>query len=132
MTHYSPLVDTYPQYPFEIVSGNGMHVTDAEGNIYLDLYGGHAVCGIGHSHPHLVAAIYEQAQKLFFYSNLTRLSIRTRAAEELLKFANSHLASVFFCNSGAEANENALRIALQLTHRTQIASLYGSFHGRST
>lgn len=126
------LVETYPQYPFELVRGEGNFVFDRDGKRYLDLYGGHAVCLIGHSPGELHEALSSQAQTLHFYSNLTPLEIRSRAAEGLLQFADSKLASVFFCNSGAEANENALRIALMLTGRKRLVSLKGGFHGRTT
>ena len=128
----SPLVDTYPQYPFEIAKGEGSKVFDTDGNSYLDLYGGHAVCSIGHCHPKLTEALKKQADELIFYSNLTPLAVRTKAAEMLIQFADCHLSSVFFCNSGAESNEHALKLALQLTGRKEIVALTGGFHGRTT
>ncbi|MCB0329947.1 MAG: aspartate aminotransferase family protein [Bdellovibrionales bacterium] len=126
------LVDTYPQYPFEITRGEGVYVFDDSGNRYLDMYGGHAVCSLGHCNSRIAEAISRQAEKLFFYSNLTKLSIRDEAAETLVRFADSHLSSLFFCNSGAEANENALKLAVQLTGRSRLVSLKGGWHGRTT
>ena len=78
---------------------------------YLDLYGGHAVAGTGHSHPHVVAAIVDQTEKLLFYSNLVHSDVRARAAERLISISPESLTKVFFCNSGTEANENAMRMA---------------------
>ncbi|MCI5065016.1 aminotransferase class III-fold pyridoxal phosphate-dependent enzyme [bacterium] len=132
MPQNSHLVDTYPQYPFEITSGKGPYVFDGEGNRYLDLYGGHAVCALGHCEPRIAARIAAQAEKLFFYSNLTKLRIRDEAAEALIRFADSSLHSVFFCNSGAEANENALKLAVQTTGRSKLVAFSGGWHGRTT
>lgn len=132
MNAVSPLVNTYPQYPFEITHGSGVHVTGSDGNKYLDLYGGHAVCALGHNHPRIQQAIAAQAEKLFFYSNLTSLTIRQQAAEALLSFANNEMASVFLCNSGAEANENALKLSVQLTGRSRLVAFKGGWHGRTT
>ncbi|NBW39398.1 aminotransferase class III-fold pyridoxal phosphate-dependent enzyme [bacterium] len=132
MDAIAPLVNTYPQYPFEITHGSGAYVTGSDGNTYLDLYGGHAVCALGHNHPRIQQAIACQSEKLFFYSNLTRLSIRNKAAEALLTFANNRMSSLFFCNSGAEANENALKLAVQLTGRSRIVAFKGGWHGRTT
>ncbi|MGA1191074.1 MAG: aspartate aminotransferase family protein [Bdellovibrionota bacterium] len=128
----APLVNTYPQYPFEITHGKGVYVTGSDGNQYLDLYGGHAVCALGHNHPRIQHAITEQAEQLFFYSNLTSLAIRNKAAEALLSFANNGMSAVFFCNSGAEANENALKLSVQLTGRSRLVAFKGGWHGRTT
>jgi acetylornithine/succinyldiaminopimelate/putrescine aminotransferase len=130
------LQPTYPPYPFPILRGEGDRVFDDQGNPYFDFYGGHCVCSTGHSHPKVVAAIAAQAKELIFYSTAADLPIRTRAAEGLIQFANSDqasgLVSVFFCNSGAEANENALKLAAKLTGRTKYAAFLGGWHGRTT
>lgn len=111
--------------------GRGSWVWTSEGDKYLDLYGGHAVCATGHSHPHVVKAIQEQAEKVLFYSNLVYSEIRGRAAEKLISVAPETLTKVFFCNSGTEANENAMRMARMATGREKIISFTGGFHGRS-
>jgi len=130
------LQPTYAPYPFPILRGQGDRVFDDQGNTYFDFYGGHCVCSTGHSHPKVVAAIAAQAKDLIFYSTAADLPIRNRAAEGLIQFANSDqasgLVSVFFCNSGAEANENALKIAAKLTGRTKFAAFKGGWHGRTT
>ncbi|MFL6373928.1 MAG: aspartate aminotransferase family protein, partial [Pyrinomonadaceae bacterium] len=98
---------------------------------YLDLYGGHAVCATGHSHPHVVEAIKQQADRVLFYSNLVYSDIRGRAAEKLASVAPDLLSKVFFCNSGTEANENAMRMARMATGREKIVTFTGGFHGRT-
>jgi acetylornithine/succinyldiaminopimelate/putrescine aminotransferase len=125
------LIDTYAQFPLDIVSGSGSRLRDRAGREYWDFYGGHAVALLGHSHPAVVRAICAQAAELTFYSNVLPLDVRTRAAQRLAAFAPPGLRHVFFCNSGAEANENALKLALRHTSRTRIASLVGGWHGRS-
>ena len=130
------LLPTYAPYPFPIVRGQGDRVFDDQGQAYFDFYGGHCVCSTGHAHPTVAAAIGRQAQELIFYSTAANLPVRTRAAQGLLEFVNSErpsgLASVFFCNSGAEANENALKVAAKLTGRTRFAAFQGGWHGRTT
>jgi len=125
------LVKTYAQFPFAIMDGNGARVRAEDGREYWDLYGGHAVALLGHSHPAVTRAVTAQASRLTFYSNVVPLEIRARAAEQLCKFAPDGLSRVFFCNSGAEANENALKLAIRQTGRKQIAALQGGFHGRT-
>ena len=127
----SPLVNTYRQLPFTVASGQGARVCDERGREYWDLYGGHAVALLGHSHPAVTRAVAEQAGRLTFYSNAVPLEVRTRAADRLCAFAPDGLSRVFFCNSGAEANENALKLAIQQTGRKRIAALSGGFHGRT-
>ena len=124
-------VATYAKMPIAIESGSGAWVWTSEGERYLDLYGGHAVCGTGHSHPRVVAAIQEQAEKVLFYSNLVYSEIRGRVAEKLVLVAPNELTQVFFCNSGTEANENAMRMARMATGRHKIISFTGGFHGRT-
>ncbi|MGH8398011.1 MAG: aspartate aminotransferase family protein [Gammaproteobacteria bacterium] len=125
------LLPTYRPYPFAFVSGNGEQVFDEQGNAYLDFYGGHCVAGTGHCHPAVAAAIAEQAHKLIFYSAAAQLPVRDVAAQTLVDFAGADMASVFFCNSGAEANESALKIALKLTGRKKFVAFQGAFHGRT-
>lgn len=127
----TPLLPTYTPYPFTIVSGSGERVFDAEGRAYLDFYGGHCVASTGHSHPAVAAALAEQARSLIFYSAAAQLPVRDAAAQALVDFAPHGMASAFFCNSGAEANENALKLAVQLTGRHRFAAFRGSFHGRT-
>lgn len=125
------LVDTYAQLPFTLDSGRGSRVRDNNGREYWDLYGGHAVALLGHSHPAVTRALAVQAERLTFYSNVAPLAVRTEAAERLAGFAPPELSRVFFCNSGTEANENALKLAIQQTGRRRIAALVGGFHGRT-
>jgi acetylornithine/succinyldiaminopimelate/putrescine aminotransferase len=129
-----PLLATYTPFPFPLVLGRGDRVFDNAGRHYFDFYGGHCVCSTGHAHPHVVAAIARQAEKLLFYSTAADIPVRQEAAEALIRFANSHgelgLASVFFCNTGSEANENALKLAAKLTGRSRFASFDGGWHGR--
>lgn len=127
----SALVNTYSQFPITIASGSGARVRDDRGREYWDLYGGHAVALIGHSHPAVTRALAAQAERLTFYSNAAPLEIRARAAERLCQFAPNGLDRVFFCNSGSEANEHALKLAIQQTGRKRIAALEGGFHGRT-
>lgn len=124
-------VETYAKMPLAIERGKGEWVWTSEGEKYLDLYGGHAVCSTGHSHPHLKNAIKEQAEKVLFYSNLVYSEIRGRAAEKLVSVAPVQLTKAFFCNSGTEANENAMRMARMATGREKIVSFSGGFHGRT-
>ena len=129
-----PLLPTCVAFPFSLVRGEGVRVFDNAGRDYFDFYGGHCVCSTGHAHPHVVAAIARQAKKLLFYSTAADIPVRQEAAEALIRFANSHgelrLASVFFCNTGSEANENALKLAAKLTGRSRFAAFDGGWHGR--
>ncbi len=122
---------TYKKMGIAIECGEGAWVWASDGEKYLDLYGGHAVCATGHSHPHVVKAIQEQAEKLLFYSNLVYSDIRGRAAEKLVSIAPESLVKAFFCNSGTEANENAMRMARMATGREKVISFSGGFHGRT-
>jgi acetylornithine/N-succinyldiaminopimelate aminotransferase len=124
-------VETYKKMPISVERGEGSWVWTSEGEKYLDLYGGHAVCATGHSHPHVVKAIREQAEKVLFYSNLVYSEIRARAAEKLVSVAPDGLTKAFFCNSGTEANENAMRMARMATRREKIVTFTGGFHGRT-
>jgi len=122
---------TYKKMPIAAVRGKGVWLYTSDDEKYLDLYGGHAVAGTGHSHPHVVAAIAEQAGKLLFYSNLVYSEARATAAEKLVSIAPDSLTKVFFCNSGTEANENAMRMARLTTGRDNIITFSGGFHGRT-
>lgn len=122
---------TYKKMPIIAERGEGVWLYTSDGRKYLDLYGGHAVAGTGHSHPHVVAAIKEQAAKLLFYSNLVYSEARAHAAERLIRIAPASLTKAFFCNSGTEANENAMRMARMCTGREKIITFSGGFHGRT-
>jgi len=122
---------TYKKMPVVAERGEGCWVFTSNGERYLDLYGGHAVAGTGHCHPHVVKAIKEQAGKMLFYSNLVYSETRARAAEKLVSVAPEFLTKAFFCNSGTEANENAMRMARMTTGRENIITFSGGFHGRT-
>ncbi|NTW87059.1 MAG: aminotransferase class III-fold pyridoxal phosphate-dependent enzyme [Holophagaceae bacterium] len=123
------LLPTYAPYPFPLVRGEGDRVFDDAGQAWWDFYGGHCVCATGHSHPAVVKAVAEQAATLLFYSAAAALPVRDEAAERITAF--SGMDSVFFCNSGAEANENALKLALLLTGRKHLGAFDGGWHGRT-
>jgi acetylornithine/succinyldiaminopimelate/putrescine aminotransferase len=125
------LLEVYEQIPVRPVRGEGVFLFTAEGERFLDFYGGHAVAALGYGHPSLVEALQGQARTLFFQSNLVPLDVRERAAEALARFAPPGLSRVFFVNSGAEANENALRIAFRATGRPRVVAVEGAFHGRT-
>jgi acetylornithine/N-succinyldiaminopimelate aminotransferase len=122
---------TYAKWPIAAERGEGVWLYTNEGERYMDLYGGHAVAATGHCHPHVVAAIQNQAERLLFYSNMVYSDIRARAAEKLVKVAPKEFTKAFFCNSGTEANENAMRMARLATGREAIITFTGSFHGRT-
>ena len=124
-------VETYKKMEISVERGSGAWVWTSEGDKYLDLYGGHAVCATGHSHPHVVKAIKEQAENVVFYSNLVYSGIRAKAAEKLVSVAPLTLTKAFFCNSGTEANENAMRMARMATGRDKVITFTGGFHGRT-
>ena len=121
----------YAHLPFVPEAGEGCEIVTAEGRRILDLYGGHAVAALGYRHPRLTAAIAEQAARLLFQSNAVALDIRARAAEALAAVAPGDLTRAFFTNSGAEANENALRLACIATGRRRVLAIEHGFHGRS-
>ena len=127
----SPLLEIFERMGLEIPSGDGVTVQDKSGRKYLDFYGGHAVASLGYGHPYLVEALANQARRLFFQSNAVDLEIRVRAAARLVKFAPLGLTRVFFVNSGAEAIENALRVAFLVTKRPRVVAVAGAFHGRT-
>ncbi len=125
------LSEIYPVLPWEPVKGEGVYLHDASGRRVLDLYTGHAVAALGYGHPRLIEAIVRQARALMFQSNAVPLKVRDEAAQKLADFAPTVLERVMFVNSGAEANENALRLALKLTGRSKIVALEHGFHGRT-
>ncbi len=126
------LFPVYPLYDVEIVRGQGCKVWDANGVEYLDLYGGHAVISIGHSHPHYIKKVTEQLAKLGFYSNSVKNSIQQRFAQRLGKICGYDDYSLFLINSGAEANENAMKLASFATGRRRIIAFSKAFHGRTS
>ncbi|HEX8139899.1 MAG TPA: aspartate aminotransferase family protein [Pyrinomonadaceae bacterium] len=127
--HYQ--LATYKKMSLAAERGEGSWIETSEGERYLDLYGGHAVAATGHCHPHVVAAIRQQAERLLFYSNLVYSSARASASERLISIAPPALTKAFFCNSGTEANENAMRMARMVTGREKIITFGGGFHGRT-
>ena len=126
------LFDVYPLFDINIVRGKGCHVWDEQGTEYLDLYGGHAVISIGHAHPHYVEMISKQVATLGFYSNSVINKLQVQLAERLGKACGYDDYQLFLINSGAEANENALKLASFHNGRTRIISFAKAFHGRTS
>lgn len=126
------LFDVYPLFDIEIVKGRGCYTYDSLGNEYIDLYGGHAVISIGHSHPHYLEAINRQASNLVFYSNSVVNSLQQRLADKLGRASGYDDYQLFLINSGAEANENALKLASFHTGRSRIVAFGKAFHGRTS
>lgn len=126
------LFDVYPINEITIVKAKGSYVWDDKGEQYLDLYGGHAVISIGHTHPHWVKRIEEQLEKIAFYSNSIRIPQQQQLAEKLGKLSGKTDYQLFLCNSGAEANENALKLASFHTGRKKVVAFSKSFHGRTS
>jgi acetylornithine aminotransferase len=126
------LFDVYPINEITIVKAKGSYVWDDKGEQYLDLYGGHAVISIGHSHPHWVKRIEEQLEKIAFYSNSVRIPQQQQLAEKLGKISGKEDYQLFLCNSGAEANENALKLASFHNGRKKVIAFSKSFHGRTS
>lgn len=126
------LFDVYPLFDVNIVKGKGCHVWDEKGNEYLDLYGGHAVISIGHAHPHYVEAVSNQVAKLGFYSNSVINTLQRDLAEKLGAICGYDDYQLFLINSGAEANENALKLASFYNGRTKVISFAKAFHGRTS
>jgi acetylornithine/N-succinyldiaminopimelate aminotransferase len=125
------LLPVYASMPVRPVRGVGSWLIDENGDEWLDAYGGHAVASTGHSHPEVVRAVAEQAERLLFYSTAVPLPQREELAEKLAALCPDPLGQVFFCNSGAEANENALHLARRSTNRQTIVTLRGGWHGRT-
>jgi acetylornithine/N-succinyldiaminopimelate aminotransferase len=126
------LFDVYPLNDIEIVKALGSNVWDEKGTKYLDLYGGHAVISIGHTHPHYVKRITDQLNNIGFYSNSIRMPLQEQLAEKLGKISGKDDYQLFLCSSGAEANENALKLASFYNKRKKIISFSGAFHGRTS
>ena len=126
------LFDVYPLFDVNIVKGKGCKVRDDKGQEYLDLYGGHAVISIGHSHPHYIKKVSEQVSKLGFYSNSVINQLQVELAERLGKISGYDDYQLFLINSGAEANENALKLASFTNGRTRVLSCEKAFHGRTS
>lgn len=126
------LFDVYPLFDIEIVKGEGCNTYDSEGTKYLDLYGGHAVISVGHSHPHYLKALNEQASKLVFYSNSVINSLQQKLADKLGKISGYDDYQLFLINSGAEANENALKLASFYNGKKRVIAFDKAFHGRTS
>jgi len=126
------LFDVYPLFEIEPIKGEGCYVYDKNGTKYLDFYGGHAVISIGHSHPHYVKKITEQVENLGFYSNSVENSLQQELATKLGDLSCCENYQLFLCNSGAEANENALKLASFHTGKTKVISFKKAFHGRTS
>jgi acetylornithine/N-succinyldiaminopimelate aminotransferase len=127
----SHLAQVFAQYPIEVAHGEGVWLHARDGRKILDFYGGHAVAGLGYGHPRWLAALERQARQMAFQTNALPMVIRERAAARLAKFAGLGLNTVFWINSGAEANENALKLAFKLTGRSKIVALEQGWHGRT-
>ncbi len=125
------LAQVFAQYPLPVVSAAGVWLHTRDGRRVLDLYGGHAVAALGYGHPGWTRALTEQARSCQFQTNAVPMDVRLRAADRLVRFAGLGLDTVFFVNSGAEANENALKMAFRVTARAQIVALEHGFHGRT-
>ena len=127
-----PLFNVYPLYDVTPVSGKGVYVYDDKGTEYLDLYGGHAVISIGHAHPKYVEAVSEQVAKLGFYSNAIQNPLQVELADKLEALSGCKDYELFLCNSGAEANENALKLASFKTGKSRVVAFKNGFHGRTS
>lgn len=126
------LFDVYPLYDLEIVKALGSNVWDEKGTKYIDMYGGHAVISIGHTHPHYVERLTDQLSRVGFYSNSVRISLQQELADKLGKLSGHPDNQLFMCNSGAEANENALKLASFHNGRKLVVAFRGAFHGRTS
>lgn len=124
------LAKVFAQYPLEVTHADGVWLHTRDGRKVLDYYGGHAVAALGYGHPRWIAALEKQARAVLFQTNAIPMKVRERAAERLVKFAGLGLDTVFFINSGAEANENALRLGFKQTGRTEAVALEHGWHGR--
>lgn len=126
------LFDVYPLYDLKPVRGKGAYVYDEQGKAYLDFYGGHAVISIGHGHPHYIQRITDQLSKIAFYSNSIHNDLQVELAQKLGELSGCEQYRLFLCNSGAEANENALKVASFHTGRRRIIAFEKAFHGRTS
>jgi acetylornithine/succinyldiaminopimelate/putrescine aminotransferase len=128
---FNPEVQTYARFPIRADHAKGVFLYDESGQKYVDLYGGHCVTILGHSPDTVAKAISEQASKLIFYSNVVHSRLREETTALLSSVSPFEKSSVFYCNSGTEANENAIKIAWQITGKHHVIALKGSFHGRT-
>ncbi|MEO5648893.1 MAG: aminotransferase class III-fold pyridoxal phosphate-dependent enzyme, partial [Ginsengibacter sp.] len=126
------LFDVYPVNDINIVKASGSYVWDDKGNEYLDMYGGHAVISIGHTHPHWVKKMEEQLEKIAFYSNSIKIPLQQELADKLGSLSGKNNYQLFLCNSGAEANENAMKLASFHNGRKKIIAFSNAFHGRTS
>ena len=131
MTPADHLAPVFAQYPIEVTDAQGVWLHTKDNRRVLDLYGGHAVAALGYKHEAWTQAVTAQANACNFQSNAVPMAVRVRAATKLIRFSRAKFDSVFFVNSGAEANENALRMAFKMTRRTGIVAIEGAFHGRT-
>ena len=129
--HTGHLAQVFARYPIEIAHGEGVWLHTRDGRKILDFYGGHAVAGLGYGHPRWLAALERQARQMAFQTNALAMAVRERAAARLIRFADLGLETVFWVNSGAEANENALKLAFKVTGRTHAVALEQGWHGRT-
>jgi len=127
----SHLAQVFAQYPIDVLRGEGVWLYARDGRRYLDFYGGHAVAALGYGHPRWLAALERQARQIAFQTNALPMGVRERAAARLVRFSGLALPTVFWVNSGAEANENALKLACKATQRQKIVALEHGFHGRT-
>src|SRR3984885_2436928 len=125
------LAPVFAQYPIEVVAAHGVWLTTRDGRQILDLYGGHAGAALGYGHAARAAALAPKAKACNFQSNAVPMAVRARAAQRLVHFSQLPFERVFFVNSGAEANENALKLAFRATRRSKIVAIDGGFHGRA-
>ena len=126
------LFDVYPLYEVCPVKAKDVHVYDEAGTEYLDLYGGHAVISVGHSHPHYINRLQEQLNKIAFYSNAVENPLQQQLADEIGEQSCLHDYQLFLCSSGAEANENALKLASFHTGKKRVVAFKNAFHGRTS
>ncbi len=126
------LFDVYPLYDVTPISAKGIVLTDDKGQEYLDFYGGHAVISIGHSHPHYIKRLKDQLDNIGFYSNAVQNPLQVKLATKLGKLSHCHDYNLFLCNTGAEANENALKLASFQTGKSRVIAFKNSFHGRTS
>ncbi|MCC6584157.1 MAG: aminotransferase class III-fold pyridoxal phosphate-dependent enzyme, partial [Chitinophagales bacterium] len=126
------LFDVYPLFDVNLVNGEGSFVYDDKGTKYLDLYGGHAVISIGHAHPYYINKLEKQIHQLSFYSNSVHIDIQQKLADKLGQLSGYDDYSLFLCNSGAEAVENALKVASFHNNRKKVIAFRGAFHGRTS
>lgn len=126
------MFDVYPVYDIDFVRAEGSYIWDSQGNQYLDMYGGHAVISIGHTHPHYVKTVTDQLKHIGFYSNSVIIEQQRRLAEKLGKLSGHDDYQLFMCNSGAEANENAMKLASFHNGKKKVIAMKGAFHGRTS